>query len=66
MRSPTSVDKVSLSRLWEVVKGQKPGLLQSMGLESWTRLSTSTDFDVFFSQNRELVLGSKDPAAFCC
>ena len=30
---------MSLSKLWEMVKTEKPAVLQSMGLQSWTRLS---------------------------
>ena len=30
---------MSLSKLWEIVKDRGPGLLQSMGLQSRTRLS---------------------------
>ena len=30
---------MSLNRLWELVMTGKPGVLQSMGSESWTRLS---------------------------
>jgi len=30
---------MNLSKLWETVKHRKPGVLQSMGLQSWTRLS---------------------------
>ena len=33
-----SVD-MSLSKLQEMVKGRKPDMLQSMGSQSWTRLS---------------------------
>ena len=35
---PDSMD-MSLSKLWEIVKDRGPGLLQSMGLQSRTRLS---------------------------
>ena len=34
----TNTMDVSLSKLWGRVKG-KPGVLQSMGSQSWTRLS---------------------------
>ena len=27
---------MSLSKLWELVKDRKPGVLQSVGLQSWT------------------------------
>ena len=30
---------MSLSKLQEIVKDGKPGVLQSMGLQSWTQLS---------------------------
>ena len=34
----------SLSRLWELWWTEKPAMLRSMGLQSWTRLSNWTDF----------------------
>ena len=34
---------MSLSKLWELVMDRKPGMLQSMGSQSWTRLSNWTN-----------------------
>ena len=33
---------MSLSKLWELVKDRKPGVLQSVGLQSGTRLNDRT------------------------
>ena len=39
---------MSLSKLWELVMTGRPGLLQSMGSQSWTRLSDWTEGVVVF------------------
>ena len=35
----TSAMAMSLSKLWEMLKDRKPGVLQSMGLQSWIQLT---------------------------
>ena len=32
-------NSVDMSKLWEIVRTGKPGVLQSMGSQSWTQLS---------------------------
>ena len=34
---------MSLGKLWELVMDRKPGVLQSMGSKSWTRLSDGSE-----------------------
>ena len=39
---------LSLGKLQEFMMNGKPGVLQSMGLQSWTRLSNCTELKLFF------------------
>ena len=34
---------MSLSKLWELVMDRKPGVLKSMGSQSWIQLSASSE-----------------------
>ena len=38
---------MSLSKLWELVMDREPGVLQSMGLQSRTRLSDRTELNIY-------------------